>query len=133
MRAGHRQVLSRAIDQDVAELTRPRLYVALPWLEDAARDARERQSLPQLPALAWLPSRGTLVPMRQATGGTGCSRRAVMPTPQHMLARCASRPLRRSVWHSSIRRLWAAWACAQPVHLAAAMDHLRLAPLQQLN
>jgi hypothetical protein len=112
-------------------MTRPRLYVALPWLDDLVRDVRERLPLAELPALAWLASRGTLAPVKQASwrhwlleAGGGHA------DAHHTLMRFAAGPCVARLAQLASDTV-AGWACAQPVHLAAAMDHLRLAPLQQ--
>jgi len=98
-----------------------RLRVALPWLEQAAREAG-RQHDGRLPAAEWLLSRAG----RQATeqswrewlvGDAGLGAQS--------LERFPAGPCVRAAWSGEPPT--GSWACAAPVHLLTALDHLRLA------
>ncbi len=105
-----------------------RVRVALPWLQAALAEASRATSLPAMHALRWLGGRGRL---------------HVRRTPR--LARMVARARRRRGSAGALARRagaragstdWTAagpgsWCVAQPVHLAAGLDHLRLAPLAQ--
>ena len=111
---------------------RPALRVALPWLHDAIVEARAAGSLPPLPSFAWLAGRGVAAHLPQ-----GDWRQWLLGTESG-----ASDVLRRWPAGPSLATAMSAtqsctpgseqapcWAVAQPVHFAAGMDHLRLAPL----
>ncbi len=108
-------------------MTAPRVRVALPWLQRALADAAAGDALPAMPALRWLGGRGRMQTSDQASwrewllepvGGAG------------LLARWPAGPaLARQ--HGLTRAGPGSWCIAQPVHLAAGLDHLRLAPLAQ--
>jgi hypothetical protein len=108
-----------------------RIRLALPWLPAALAEASSQQSLPELTTLAaWL-GRGA----RQ--GVTASAWRewllaAVTPTASGVLQAWAAGP--SVAWASGLASLGndATWCLAQPVHLAAGIDHLRLAPLRLL-
>jgi hypothetical protein len=110
-------------------MTRPRLRVALPWLEDAARDAHARQALPGLPGLAWLMARGEASALAQSTW-----RHWLLETggqaADSLLRRWPAGPCLAAMAGLGAEGV-GTWACAQPAHLAAAMDHLRLAAMPQ--
>jgi hypothetical protein len=112
-------------------MTRPPVHVALPWLEDAARDALERQSLPELPALAWLGGRGRISPLAQPSWRHWLLEAAGLAT-ESLLQHWPAGPCLAAMAGLDAER-GGTWACAQPTHLAAAMDHLRLAALPQVD
>jgi hypothetical protein len=109
----------------VIERGQGRLRVALPWLEAAlgAAAAAGRTSA-RAPAAEWLVARGRAKPVAELPwrewllAPTGVGR--------ELLRRCPAGP--------SVRAARAAgppvgtWACARPVHLVTAIEHLRLAP-----
>ena len=105
----------------------PRVRVALPWLQAALAEASANGALPAMQALRWLGGRGRLQsgeprPWREwlldPVGGADVLERwpagAAMAI-ENGLASAGS----------------GSWCMAQPVHLAAGLDHLRLAPLTQ--
>jgi len=105
-------------------MRRPRLRVALPWLQDALDDARESGRLPDLPALRWLAGRGVSLGDTSRDWREWLLDEATSPVVE---------PLRR--WpagpcHARLAGVahepTACWAIAQPVHLAAGLDHLRM-------
>ena len=102
--------------------------LALPWLQESLHFACEAGQELQLPALEWLVGRASS--RRQvATGwrewllaGSGLGERA--------LERFAAGPCVAAACGES--RIEGVWAVAQPVHLATAIDHLRLTPLEEV-
>jgi hypothetical protein len=108
----------------------PRLRVALPWLQDALGDARESGRLPDLPALRWLAGRGVVLGDTSRDWREWLLDEATDPVVE---------PLRRWPAGPCHARLagfadepTACWAIAQPVHLAAGLDHLRMTPPEQV-
>lgn len=111
--------------------------IALPWWGEALEDARAADALPPLPNLRWICAR--------ASG----HRANALDWRRHLLSAAAlpaelldSRPggvavraVLASLDDMSQRSLptIGTFAVAQPVHLAAAIDHLRLAPPEQLQ
>lgn len=116
--------------------TKPPVRVAVPWLRDAVVEARAAGSLPSLPAFAWLAGRGFATQLPQGDWrqwllvGTGAdaseSSNALQRWPAGpSLAAAASRTQASTSGSDQAP----CWAVAQPVHFAAGMDHVRLAPL----
>jgi hypothetical protein len=100
--------------------------IALPWVEDALAAMRETGPSPALPALAWLIGRG-----RHASTAARAWREWLVadePAALASLARSSAGPC-AAVLGGLDPASAPAWALAQPVHLAAGLDHLRLAPL----
>ena len=104
-----------------------RVRVALPWLQGALAEASANDALPAMQALRWLGGRGRL------QSGETYSWREWLLEPvggADVLARWPA-----AVAIANQCGLAAAgpgsWCIAQPVHLAAGLDHLRLAPLAQ--
>jgi hypothetical protein len=97
----------------------------LPWLEEAARDARERHSLPQMPAFAWLASRGHWTLSSGDNWRHWLLAAIGVSDGMALLHRCPAGPCLALLAGSAAAGA-AALACARPVHLAAALDHLRL-------
>lgn len=100
--------------------TARRLRVALPWLGDAlAGEAADRVRLPAAERLVALARRGsTDRPWREWLLDE-------KPTDAGLLERCSAGPCVAAAWTGA--RPVGTWACAVPVHLVTALDHLRLA------
>lgn len=97
--------------------------VALPWWDTTLRGDRDRDSWTELPAMRWLTARAArlrpaVVPWREwLLAGTGLDDGGAQ--------RFAAGPcVRASVEPASVGD--ATWAVAQPVHLATAIDRLRM-------
>jgi hypothetical protein len=107
----------------------PRVALALPQLAFALEAAGVTAAGAPLPALSWLAARSQRQP-----GGSADWR-------AWLLSRFGpgAGALQRFPAGPSLRALNEAapaagcWACAEPVHLATALDHLRLAPRAQLD
>ena len=105
----------------------PAARAVLPWLHAAVAAAREAGSLPAMPALRWIAGRGN------------ATRAPDVDWREWLLAgvdAATAAELRR--WPAGPSVAAAAgvgvdaapgWALAQPVHLLAGMDHVRMAPL----
>jgi len=105
----------------------PRVRVALPWLQGVLAEASVNDALPAMQALRWLGGRGRLQCgelrswrewLLEPVGGADLLARwpaGATIADQNGLATAAP----------------GSWCIAQPVHLAAGLDHLRLAPLVQ--
>jgi hypothetical protein len=97
-------------------MTRTRLRIALPWLGEAAPAER------RVPATEWLVARAR-------RGRTGRDWREWLLgdwlTEPDLLRRFPAGPCIRMAWTGA--RPAGTWACATPVHLVTALDHLRLA------
>lgn len=105
----------------------PRVRVALPWLQGALAEASANDALPAMHALRWLGGRGRL-----QSGEPGSWREWLLEPV------CGADMLARWPAGAAIagqNGLAAAgpgcWCIAQPVHLTAGLDHLRLAPLTE--
>ena len=108
-------------------MTRARLRIALPWFGDP------QVSQGRLPAAEWLVARAR-------RGRAGDDWRAWLvehiATEPGLLRRFPAGPCVRAAWTGE--RSEGTWACAAPVHLVTALDHLRLAapvplPLEALE
>jgi hypothetical protein len=108
-----------------------RVRLALPWLPAALIEANSQQSLPVLRTLgAWL-GRGT------RSGTTSVDWRewllaAVTPDAADVLRTWAAGPAAAFASGIAPPGDRGTWCLAQPVHLAAGLDHLRLARLRML-
>ncbi len=103
--------------------TSPSLRIALPWWDASVAEARETQSLPALAATDWLESRAARVTSAPADWRAWLL--ASTPVGSQVLTRCAAGPC-LSALAAAPEEAAATWAVAQPVHLATAIDHLRL-------
>ncbi len=106
-------------------MPRPSVRVALPWLQTALADAMGNHTQPPLAALRWLGGRGRL------QGATATPWREWLLEPTDMSRCLRDWPAGPAVARERGADLGAGhtWCLAQPVHLAAGLDHLRLAPL----
>ncbi len=101
-----------------------RLRVVLPWLEPAlGAAAAEDRAGARAPAAEWLVARARVnsaqdVPWREWLLGP-------VAAGTDLLRRCPAGPGVRA--NSTGRPPAGTWACARPVHLATAIEHLRLA------
>ena len=105
----------------------PRVRVALPWLQGALAEASANDALPAMPALRWLGGRGRL------ESGESRAWREWLVEPVGGMDLLARWPAGAAIarQHGLAADGPGAWCIAQPVHLAAGLDHLRLAPLAQ--
>ncbi len=101
--------------------------VALPWLREAIDAARHAGAPPVLPSLGWLVGRGQTTPAVQVdwrewlvsgAGPLATERLRCWPAGPSLAAAAGVGGGTAAVW-----------AVAQPVHLVAGMEHLRMAPL----
>ena len=103
----------------------PRVRVALPWLQAALSETSVNDSLPAMNALRWLGGRGRLV------SGEPRAWREWLLEPvggADLLSRWPAGPA--LALENGLTPAGPGSLCvAQPVHLAAGLDHLRLAPL----
>jgi hypothetical protein len=102
------------------------LRVALPWLRDALVEAHASRSLPPLRSLAWLAGRGNVLRLdgswrRWLLGAAGAG---VAQTFDGWPAGPTLAALAGTDTGGACT-----WGIAQPVHLAAGLDHVRLAAL----
>jgi hypothetical protein len=101
-----------------------RVRVALPWLQAALAEASASDSVPALPALGWLARRGHM-----RTRGSAQWREWLLDPIANAPALTAV-PAGPALAARHGQPIGAgSWCVAQPVHLAAGLDHLRLAPL----
>jgi hypothetical protein len=107
-----------------------RAALAMPAFRAALRSAAEDTSgLPRMQAVEWLVSRG-----ERGAAWTGGWR-------EWLLGHTATGALALRRWPAGAavralaagRRVDGCWACAEPVHLLTALDHLRLAPRSSLD
>jgi hypothetical protein len=116
----------------VRSMSGSRVRLALPWLPAALSEAVSRQSLPRLVTLgAWL-GRGTCLGVRSSAWREWLLE-AVTPAASGVLHAWAAGPSVARASGIASAGDGATWCLAQPVHLAAGVDHLRLAPLRSLN
>jgi hypothetical protein len=104
----------------------PTLRLALPWLHRAIVEARTSRSLPALDSLSWLVGRGTSAPAPDDDW-----REWLLGVDAHALAefrRWPAGPCLAAATGAGPDSA-PAWGVAQPVHLVAGMDHVRLGPL----
>jgi hypothetical protein len=101
------------------------LRVALPWLQSSLAAATAQANVPQLDALRWLGGRGRLRPCAHASWREwllepvgGAQALATAPAGPALAAR-----------HGQVVDGSGSWCLAQPVHLAAGLDHLRMSAL----
>lgn len=101
-------------------MTAARLRIALPWLGEAL--AGMPDEVPRLPAAEWLVARA-----RRGRTGQGWREWLLedASTGPGLLERFPAGPCVRAAWTDE--HPVGTWACAAPVHLVAALDHLRLA------
>ena len=108
---------------------RPAVRLAVPWLHDAICAASEAGTRPPMDAFDWLAARAESRP-----APAGDWREWLLAAVDPALAGAPERwPAGPSLAAACGLRVGAgqSWAVAQPVHLAAGMDHLRMAPLAQ--
>ncbi|MGB7739862.1 MAG: hypothetical protein WBM03_12185 [Steroidobacteraceae bacterium] len=104
-----------------------RVRVALPWLQMALADASVNDAPPAMDALRWLGGRGRLV------CGEPRAWRGWLLEPvggANLLAHWPAGPV-LALENGLTAAGPGSWCVAQPVHFAAGLDHLRLAPLAQ--
>ena len=104
----------------------PTMRIALPWLHEAIAEARGSGSLPPLESLRWLVGRGK------------STRAPDVDWPEWLLGvdagvlaefrRWPAGPCLAAATGAQVDSA-PAWGVAQPVHLVAGLDHVRLAPL----
>jgi hypothetical protein len=100
-----------------------RARVAVPWLRDAWRGAAGGTSPPECPSLRWLVTH--TIARREVTTSWRAWLLEGSTIGADVLARHAAGPcLAALLGQDATAR---AWACAEPVHIVAAIDHLRLA------
>lgn len=108
-------------------MTRSRLRVALPWLQSVLAEAAARETLPSLESLAWLGGRGRLRVL------AGVAWRDWLVAPLGAAAALGEAPAGPAL----ARHLGNAvdgtgsWCLAQPVSLAAGLDHIRMGGLPE--
>ena len=108
---------------------RPAVRLAVPWLHDAAEAASGAGTRPPMDAFGWLAARAESRPVP-----VGDWREWLLAAVDPALVRALERwPAGPSLAAASGARAGPgqSWAVAQAVHLAAGMDHLRMAPLAQ--
>lgn len=106
-----------------------RMRVALPWLQAALAEAALNDAPPAMSALRWLGGRGRLV------SGEPRAWREWLLEPvggANLLARWPAGPA-LALENGLTAAGPGSWCLAQPVHFAAGLDHLRLAPLAQAS
>jgi len=104
-----------------------RVRVALPWLQAALAETSTNDSPPAMNALRWLGGRGRLV------SGESRAWREWLLEPvggANLLAHWPAGPV-VALENGLTAAGPGSWCVAQPVHFAAGLDHLRLAPLAQ--
>ena len=108
---------------------RPAVRLAVPWLHDAIGAVCEAGTWPPMDAFGWLVARAESHPAPAVDW-----REWLLVAVDPALARALEHwPAGPSLAAACGARAGAgqSWAVAQPVHLAAGMDHLRMAPLAQ--
>src|SRR5262245_32543526 len=114
----------------------PFIALALPWLDDALHEIRA--NVHRVPELAWLleSSSSSKVDdpdwrawlLGHLPGGCELLRRHPPGPTRLSLARASASERGRDALGERTLAAAATWACAQPVHLAAGIDHLWLEP-----
>jgi hypothetical protein len=104
-------------------MTLPRLRVALPWLQSALAAAVAGETLPELATLSWLAGRGHL----QTRGAADWREWLLDPVGGAALLAAAPAGPALALRHG--HAVTGSWCVAQPVHLAAGLDHVRMSPL----
>ena len=102
------------------------LRIALPWLHDAITSARAANSLPPLESLRWLVGRGRTTPASDEDW-----RAWLLSVEPELLAEFRRWPAGPCLAAATDADLDSApaWGIAQPVHLVAGLDHVRLGPV----
>ena len=103
--------------------------LALPWLQEWLHLVSEAGQEPALPELQWLVTRA-----RRRRRITSRWREWLLEAAglgEQVLERIPAGPCVRASFDSTAPD--GVWAVAQPVHLATAIDHLRLAPFEDLD
>jgi hypothetical protein len=106
-------------------MTRPRLRVALPWLQPALAAAFASESLPPLEAMCWLGGRGQL----QTRAGTDWREWLLQPMGGSKVLEAAPAGSALAARHGHTVDGTGSWCVAHPVHLAAGLDHVRMSAL----
>jgi hypothetical protein len=107
---------------------RPHVRLALPWATAALAEAHAKGAQPKLSSCAWLAGRGA--PIHVADPWRAWLLNALGDASGLELDACPPGPcLAASLGVDEAGA--GTWAVAQPVHLAAGLDHLRLAPLAE--
>jgi len=104
----------------------PQVRVALPWLQAALAAAAANETLPPLDSLRWLGGRGRFG-MHPADAWRDWLLEPVTGAPSLRSMPAGPAVAARFEQHGAAS---GSWCLAQPVHLAAGLDHLRLAPLR---
>jgi hypothetical protein len=104
----------------------PRLRVALPWLQLALAEAVASATLPTLESLAWLGGRGRL----QTVAGVGWRDWLLDPLGGASILSAAPAGPALAACRGQVVDGTGSWCLAQPVHLAAGLDHVRMGALQ---
>ena len=107
-------------------MTRPRLRIALPWLQPALAEAVASGTLPVLESLAWLGGRGHL---RTATG-VAWRDWLLEPLGGTVPLQAAPAGPALATRHGQPVDGAGSWCVAHPVHLAAGLDHVRMGALE---
>ncbi len=104
------------------------MRLALPWWEAALRNVRDGGETIALPAMQWLQGRAARRYPLGSPWRAWLLERAGLG--EHVVERFPAGPCAHRAARDDIPA--GLWAVAQPVHLAAAIDHLRLLPLHDL-
>ena len=105
-----------------------RLSLAVPWFGQAVRDAASSQRLPALEAAAWLLARSEGRSADRSAWREWIADRAGLGAD--VLRRFPAGPCAMASVSTAVPEGWL--ACVRPVHLLTAIDHLRLAPADEL-
>ncbi|MDH5228106.1 MAG: hypothetical protein OEW50_11955 [Gammaproteobacteria bacterium] len=106
-------------------MTRPRLRVALPWLQPALAAAVASETLPALDAMCWLGGRGQL----QTSAGTDWREWLLQPMGGAKVLEAAPAGPTLAARYGHATDGTGSWCVAHPVHLAAGLDHVRMSAL----
>jgi hypothetical protein len=107
---------------------RPTVRVALPWLHEAIGEARTTGTLPAMRALRWLAGRACATAPTQRDWREWLLGGVDGPTLTEF-CRWPAGPSLAAASGAGVPGSAPGWAVAQPVHLAAGLDHVRMAPL----